>query len=587
MGYPDQAVVLLNVDAEIARNDLLPFLPTNPGERKFYSLSDFDPPPVGRSRFEDALLDWLALAAALQRLLEALPRTEPGRSVEYHIAARAPLSLVVMLGMGLSPWEGAQFIYNQDRTGAWHRIALGVPHLATEETCTSQPFFDIQRPLFQVYEARGWVALCVSLRGGAVDRTPVRAALGPELGGIEELAVAVHKPLTAQNAQACGAELRRALSGLKTAYPNASGLALFIDGPIQLAYMLGREINPKVFSAVRVYHYRADRYELSLEFPWRVAKGPLVEHGAADILRRHETLVHILCGLEELQQQLLLSDLPENYPGREDYVARLRRLRISGQLQQRDFDLRLLRDEGQLGEGLVDVLSRMPPEMQQRIGRLLLLHELLHFDQGLYHSNFTDIGRAGIALEEVDYQADAFSIEVAVRWTLRQLGDGTASSVAACTEDYVRAALLGMQAFDEMEQGPRLWRLPDRRMRRYLAWHFQLQRAGTLRSLNDLAQFCRQRVVVDLAPLQGYLDRRYDKFVRSVQKGETQLIVVASGRLRRLAENPSLNLSALLEAVCSFAHQDIQKAMRHVVEEHRQAFVPWRNQAASDLAEVR
>lgn len=81
--------------------------------------------------------------------------------------------------------------------------------------------------------------------------------------------------------------------------------------------------------------------------------------------------------------------------------------------------------------------------------------------------------------------------------------------------EHIDAALSGIEAFDRAEQGDHLGRLYERRLRRYLIWHLQRARALSLQNVEQAWQMLEKRLIVELAPLDGYLDERFDKLVQS------------------------------------------------------------------------
>jgi hypothetical protein len=76
-----------------------------------------------------------------------------------------------------------------------------------------------------------------------------------------------------------------------------------------------------------------------------------------------------------------------------------------------------------------------------------------------------------------------------------------------------------MQAFDRSEQGDQIVRLAERRLRRYLIWHLQLCRARTITTRDDIDVLLGDRVIVEVAPLRGYRDSRYDKVASAGTEG--------------------------------------------------------------------
>lgn len=580
MSLHNQAILLVDIDRPINRDALLGCIEGPHNERTFHALSEHGIPPVERLQAEEASIDWLDLSDAVHRLVESLPRSSADRPVEYHIAGYGLQPVFTMLGVEMWSWGDAQTIHNQDRnTNAWHSISVGHPRDA-QPPDSGAPFFDTRPAPAASVIASGWLGFAVSVRGGPpVDRNAFSVALGKDLAGIEELSVRKHRVLTAADTPRVVHELRTALSELRSAYPNVQGIALFVDCPASLAFLVGRAVNPKVWARIRVYyHQRSGTEELAFELPWRPPSQQRIGTQPEDIEGRKQILETLAAGFEELQKTLHHSHLPETHPNRETFVQRMRQLRISRDPEGQAFRLTVLEDRIEFGAGLLQAVKLLNSEEQKYFSHLLLLHELLHFDQGLYHSNYADIGRAGVALEEVDYLADVFSIETALRWRCDQLS-GAQAQLRDFATQYIRTALRGMEAFDVMEQGPSMTRLAERRLRRYLLWHFQLHRAGTIRDLQDVQALLRSRVILELAPLAGTLDRRYDKFVKGTLREETyatELVVVCGGTLQRFGRNSSLNLEALIEEVRRFDHEGIQRAMRHVVETKRKEFVPWR-----------
>ncbi len=140
--------------------------------------------------------------------------------------------------------------------------------------------------------------------------------------------------------------------------------------------------------------------------------------------------------------------------------------------------------------------------VQSGIGQLLFLHEIYHDeDQDLRSSNYYEVGRAGMVLEALDYQADAFSLETLIRWEVRQGGERAQREVGAHAARWVQWALRGMAAFDRLVFGERIDRLAERRLRRYLLWALQRERAAVIGKLEQLEGRCW----LHIAPIYTHL----------------------------------------------------------------------------------
>jgi hypothetical protein len=216
--------------------------------------------------------------------------------------------------------------------------------------------------------------------------------------------------------------------------------------------------------------------------------------------------------------------------------------------------------------------------MQQGFGRLLLLHELFHDGQDLRTSNYYDVGRAGTVLEGVDFAADAFALAVLIAWDLRRGGPRALEAAGDRAARWVGWAIEGIEAFDRFEQGVRIERLFERRLRRYLIWYLQRERARAVRqkanARNDVERLFAGRLAVELAPLAGRLDARFDKLVAG-STPHTELFAALDGHLIREARRPGFDPGALVDAVRRYDRAPIEMAMGYVLDEHRAVLIPW------------
>ncbi len=582
MSSPDQVVVILDVDAKISHSDLEAQLPPCQGNRQWLQLSDVDMLPIpNRQQQPDAPLDWPGLGAAIQRLIDKLPRPRADRAIEYHIAARSPLPLWTQLAMSMSSWQGTQIIHNPDKHEIWHRLTLG---LGGADPAAMGPFFSrVSRPLPDDQEPNattGWVALAISTKGGKFDRQPIKEALGSELGAIEELSTTEESKITESSALNASAQIESAISLLRNKYPEAAGIALFCVGPGQLAFLVGRLLNPKAINRgkLRVYHYesQAKRYVFALALPWQP---PLLEFDKSDAAQRirSDVLADMREGLETLQRSLKLEHLSNHLSSnaQEAYLKRLQSLQIDRDPVGEEFRLHVISDRITFGLGLLDGIREFNAESRQCFAQLFLLHELFHGAQNLFPSSAEGAGRAGVVLEELDYQADAFSFATLVRWQL-ELGARRAKNPARdFLRNYLSTALRGLQAFDRLAGNASIERLRERRLRRYLIWHLQYARAQTVRKIDDVDRLLNDRVVVEVAPLRGCFDEKYDKVVLPEKNDEPELFIACGGHFVRKARSGSLRPIELVHAVRDFHAEKLEEAMVAVVTEHQRELTPW------------
>ncbi len=107
----------------------------------------------------------------------------------------------------------------------------------------------------------------------------------------------------------------------------------------------------------------------------------------------------------------------------------------------------------------------------------------------------------------MDFAADAFALAVLIAWDLPRSGPRAAERAGDIAARWVGRAIRGIEAFDLLEQGTRIERLYERRLRRYLVWYLQQERARVVRpgknARRDVEQLFAGRLAVELAPLAG------------------------------------------------------------------------------------
>jgi hypothetical protein len=222
---------------------------------------------------------------------------------------------------------------------------------------------------------------------------------------------------------------------------------------------------------------------------------------------------------------------------------------------------------------MVDAWLQHGPLIAVLTARLTLVHEVHHHRQNLESTNYAGIGRAGVVLEDVDARADRVAAGCIARWLIRRAG-AEAVDHRQLALNVIEAVLAGIEIFDHIEQGTTLQRLYERRLRRYLAWHMQLARTKTVRTLPDFEMLLREHLLVELAPLNGALDARGDKIVTTPQP-ETHLAINLGGRLARAHRSPSFDPTAILAAVRSFDRAAIQQNVTAVRDAHQALLLPW------------
>ncbi len=582
---PVQLLLVLDVDKSPPLDVVESLLPPARLRLATRRLSECGAPVVRRFPPDRAPIDWSGLAQATERLAE-WARTEAsvdGRAVECYVAGHAPLATFVHLGLALSAWAGSLAIANPRKEGSWVLAPLQLPGGGDPG-----PYFEAEAVhglASAPSELDGCVAIFVSA-GPLPLRDEVRAALheqGECLGALVEFRRPSPQDLDGVSTPRVAAQLASAFSQLPGLYPHASSFAFFVAGPAQLAFAVGRAINPQMFKKVWVADLAQGVYDLGLSLPWVGRSSPSIPQSAGEVLARREVLDRINQGLQRLKDHLHEDDLPPSeFPLTTTARARLLTdLRAIPRVElassdTEPFRLSVLQGRLVLSDGLLEALRALDAEAQSLVGQQLVLHEVFHLSQGLRSADYHGVGRAGFVLEEIDFWADAFALGALSALAVRDGGAAAQREVARVTSGLIDVALNGVASFDRLEQGSQLTLLAERRLRRYLLWSLQRARASTLRSPAHLWQLFSDRVVIEIAPLDSYLDARFDKIVRRGISGHSELLLSLRAQLVREPNTPSLDPATLVDAVRRFDLATLQTAMEYVIERHASWLTPWR-----------
>jgi hypothetical protein len=568
---PFVRLVVLDLDDTLDAASLAEFLPAGRMQLKPLLASAFGAPRVVRQGSAKSPVDWDGLSAAIVRVVAEARDSAGGREVEYFIAGRAPLPVFAHLGFEFSAFGFPPTLLNRRKDSTWDAISL-----ATNDRDVQEAFFAPALGLpASPSEATGRVAIFVSTIGDPAPIAEMRRfvqARGEELAAVVELVTPRPALLTQETARIAAMELASCLSRIPGRFPHCSGLALFIAGPAPLAFMAGRAVNVHMVRNLWIPDFDATKYIPAVTLPWRPGAAVLDQTDEA-VAARQAVLDDVRDAIRELQLSLSAESLRPILSRRvaEALLRRLRSIQAAETPEGQAFDLHILEDRLSFGHGLLEALRAESKAVVQRAAGLFVVHEIHHVDQGLVSTNFAGIGRAGVALEEVDYWADAVAISALAKNAVAR--GGTPSNAVV---EHIEAAIRCMEAFDRAEQGPQIKRLPERRLRRYLIWHLQRVRARTIRTIEDIDELFADRVVVELAPLAGSLDARDDKIVQSVS-GDCSMAVVVRRKLSRHYANPNLAPTLLVEAVRCFDWKVLGDALDHVINERPELFAPWRS----------
>ncbi len=271
-------LILLNAQAGAALHslrvdDLEPFIA--PGLRPLAPLvlSEFGAPCIDRS--SGAPIDWPRLADALWRLVQAAgDQAGTGEApAQTLLAGQGPLPLFVLAGQLLASVRPLTLV-NWPRTGPPDVLTLD----DSVDGASVEPFDDVRGMPDEPVRKSGWLALAVTRRGVPIDESELSTycdGAGCPIGHVVHLASRQPLRVDRGNFRATLRQLDELLPRLPGLFPERDGLALFVEGPATLAFLLGRALNPGAQGRpILVPDHGSGRYEAALTLPWVASPSP-------------------------------------------------------------------------------------------------------------------------------------------------------------------------------------------------------------------------------------------------------------------------------------------------------------------------
>lgn len=577
MTRPLQLLVVLDLDAGQPVDELEKLLPDARADQQTLLASECGAPRLRRRGPDAEPVPWPVVAGAVERVAAEVRSRGDGRTLSLYVAGQGPLAAFVHLGYAISKFTGEQSFIGRRPGGPWEIYPLN----GDPEPAPGDAFFE-QRSGWRDTPsvASGRVALVVDT-GGRVPLTEavrdLTTAMGDNLAELVQLSTAAAVTVTPSDMPRIAGEFVRELARLPSLFPNTHGQVLCVAGPTVVAYAIGRALNPSISSGVWLTELVGEnRYEFAyaLPFPSRQRRAPSATE--ADKLARLELQNVLGKYIGDLKEELQAEDLgpPLTQEQHATFVQRLKELEFHD-AEGDEFILSVAQRKLSLGVGLLEALRNGTPERHRDFIRLFVLHELLHDLQGVRTTNYLEIGRAGVVLEDVDFVADLFALRALARLEYRRGGATAAANARGILLRLLDAALYGVEAFDLLAHGERIAALPERRLRRYLVWHLERARATTVDTPVHAETLLAGLLSAELAPLAGYLDDRYDKIVRHSVR-ETEFFASLDGRVVRHGSRPGFEPGRLVEAVRGYNRTALENAMHFVVNENRAVLVPWR-----------
>lgn len=236
--------------------------------------------------------DWGAAADVVLRMarrVDVAGRAQQ-RTPRTIVTGRAGLPLFALLGAALSARHPDVLLLNRRKDNPrWDRIDLGRPPVAREDA--GAPFFSV-RSGFRASDQPGRVSVTVSTntpRGLDAARAYLSERGEAVAGEVEIRTHAEPDPdavrwLTGDNGHQAAAELVELFGQLPTLFPRATGLALFIDGPATLAYLVGRALVQRLplHRDVWIPNFQVGAYRDAIRLPHRPRLEILIVHHGVD-----------------------------------------------------------------------------------------------------------------------------------------------------------------------------------------------------------------------------------------------------------------------------------------------------------------
>jgi hypothetical protein len=568
-----QVLVIVDLDAEVPTDKLTSLMPHEREHRDVVRLTDFGAPRLERRGPSPQPVDWSRIGTAVETAVAKVRELSGDQlGLDLYVGGFAPLTTFAHLGYALSKFAGTQTLLHCDFGGGeWQAYPLTDPATADAPTVFDAPN-DIPD---SASVTTAYVAVYIDLSGRAGEREAIQRLHETSqlsLGAIVNLRSSDPVILRPQNAPIVARELIESLGRIPSFFPHRTGLTLFLAVPAPVAFMVGRALNPTIAGNVLLTNFFNHTYEITTALPFEDLSLPQISSTPADVDARAKVQNTLKEALEDLQRGVTPGDLPAEMEEslRTRILIRLSTLTVTD-TNSSEFGLIISQKTLSLGTSMLEALRGVDDDRTRQFVQLLVLHELVHSEQGLRSTNFQDVGRAGVVLEQVDFMADVFALRVTTARTIRE---ASAVRPRELVVPWFEVVVFGISLFDRLIDRVRVRDLPERRLRRYLTWHLQLQRAKTVDTREDVETLLKALVTAELAPVRGKLSSRHDKIVLA-SIPETEFFCAIDGCLVRRGTHGTFDPRQLVEAVQTYNDGLLQTAMLAIVEENARLLVPW------------
>ena len=387
--------------------------------------------------------------------------------------------------------------------------------------------------------------------------------------------------------EAVAAAFKAALDRLHALYPNAETTHVFAAVPVGLAFLMGTRVSQTVHPPVQTYQFdaKADpKYyaalclqrepELRMLISDEERAAAARERSAwAEELGRLKTFAASLSEGGSWLADVLPATSAAHFGAAWRGLPSLREI----DLCQSTIDLHATEASGGFSysadsrrwiladDFLVPLMRRIENESdRRRSARLFLLHEGLHISQGLTASTSPEIGRFAKVLEEIDYQADAWSLLYE-----RKLAQATAPDDVKDDPMFLRSlmklAVETMLSFDDRPGTTSEMQI--RRVARYLIWSWQYLETERFSSTDDASPVLAAKPMIELVgPEIRARENRVWYLLDAPRTHTPELALYRGHRLHRFSTGPSSQHEEILEGLRTRTGDRLRAGLRGVFD---------------------
>lgn len=534
--------------------------------------------------------DWSEAATALVRAFTGTlkPAMEAHSEARLAYFGTAPIPLAMQLGSLVGSWESVDTYLRHHETGTW---SWGEPPSATA------PKVIVGGTPREKVRAEGDAVIRVST-STEVDPRDTQAIVPDPLAEID-----IRLEPTGRDAvgsmellDGIAAAFQKALDAISDLRPGVQTVHVFAAVPVGLAFRMGTRISTTMHPHIQTYQYTraaAVRYCRAIVLNEEVrAAIALTDEERALAAETRKIFVQAANRIKVLASEykvwaegrpssswvdFVLSDEDAraklNQPPWTDLLPISPATRAGAIVDQEartvedGFCFDRTKKAWQLGDDLLAAIARaFPVEREQaQAARMLMLHEGIHDRHRLASATSPQIGMFPKIVEEIDYQADVWTMLHEYRLEKQSAGEVDARTFFL---DQIRTVTRTLWAFDA-GTGP-LYEIQIRRLNRYLIWYWQYLRVEDAGGLVDIAGILSHRPLLEIAGpsvaarggrVHYQLDPRHTRVL--------ELAVLHDNAIQRLGVTGSLRLDELLDGLRARDGERVKEVLRAAYEQLR------------------